>query len=158
MSIKRPISQASTGKPIRPTLNAHTHTQYWIFPSCHQHTSSRSSFIRSSKSYSFCFSSIFFLLISNLFFTWSRDERSTRMDIPRFLWSGRKKQTTILLVWCQIAFHPSILHCFPAEVGDTACRLTFLSIDVIQEVDGVFYDTVTHVAVVPVEREQNVGG
>lgn len=50
-------------------------------------TSSRSSFIRSSKSYSFCLSSSFFLLTSKRFFTWSRDDRSTRMDMPRFLWS-----------------------------------------------------------------------
>ncbi|KAK0131213.1 Oocyte-specific histone RNA stem-loop-binding protein 2 [Merluccius polli] len=44
--------------------------------------------MRSSKSYSFCFSSIFFLLTSKRFFTWSKEERSTRMDIPRFLWSA----------------------------------------------------------------------
>lgn len=65
-------------------------------------TSSRSSFIRSSKSYSFCLSSSFFLLTSKRFFTWSRDDRSTRMDMPRFLWSvgaHTHTHTKVRCVW-----------------------------------------------------------
>lgn len=36
----------------------------------------------------------------------------------------------------------------------TKQKLTFLSIDVIQKVDGVFNNTVTHIAVVPENRQQ----
>ena len=37
------------------------------------------------KLYLISFSSAFFLFVANRAFTWSKDERSTFMDIPRFL-------------------------------------------------------------------------
>lgn len=50
-------------------------------------TSSLSSWILSVKSYSLVFSSFFFFNNSNRFLTWSTEERSTFMDMPKFLWS-----------------------------------------------------------------------
>ena len=97
-------------------------------------TSSRSSFIRSSKSYSFCFSSNFFLLTSKRFFTWSREERSTRIDMPKFLWSAHAQNTQLT----QFIITPSLMW----------LKLTLLSIDVVQEVNGVFYYTVTDITVI----------
>lgn len=55
-------------------------------------TSSLSSWILSDRSYSFVFSSFFFLSISNRFFTWSTEERSTFIDMPRLRWSEKDKQ------------------------------------------------------------------
>lgn len=107
-------------------------------------TSSRSSFIRSSKSYSFCLSSSFFLLTSKRFFTWSRDDRSTRMDMPRFLWSvGAHTHTHTQ--------RSGVCDRIRGVDAQFWRELTFLSVDVIQEVDGVFDDAVTNVTVVTAE-------
>lgn len=99
-------------------------------------TSSWSSSNLLSKSY-FFFCSLFFCFCnSNRFFTWSKVERSIFMDIPRFRWSAFKinpvnNQTLKILL-----------------LPNSKPSLTFLSVDMVKKVDGVFDNTVADIAVI----------